>query len=348
MPIVSDTFGLTFAPERWGFCEKFHHFMGPPFLENRELRKETATITSHLRRYDHVANLANRVMATLKEDIAELDATGMTHAIRFKEFALLAEMMYCELYSCLDGLRRSIFGGYGKVRGVQNDSTEKLLKRANERKYGPEFPEAIWSMLDEAWTTWFPGIRIIRTEVTHGEVGSCHLDKESKTVTYFQHGVRRGSGVLIVKDVVSDLNSLRGKITTLIDEVFSQWYQQLEYTERTIPCGIWRGRFYQRLVAAEPVLTFATGQCESVNWFRNDTEYACPLRESCGAYARREQHVREIAYRKWIERGSPLWEADLDWAQAEEELSQAYFSKYADANPARAPEQEETQIQNNT
>jgi hypothetical protein len=34
MAIVSDTFGVTFAPERWGFCEKFHHFMGPPFAEN--------------------------------------------------------------------------------------------------------------------------------------------------------------------------------------------------------------------------------------------------------------------------------------------------------------------------
>jgi hypothetical protein len=119
MPIVSDTFGLTFAPERWGFCEKFHHFMGPPFEENKDLKKGTATITSHLRRYDHIAELANRVLGTLQEDIAELDATGMTHAMRFKEFALLSETMYCELYSCLDGLRRSIFGVYGKVRGVQ-------------------------------------------------------------------------------------------------------------------------------------------------------------------------------------------------------------------------------------
>jgi hypothetical protein len=191
MPKVSDTFGLTFTPEMWGFCETFHHFMGPPFVENKELRKGTATITSHLRRYDHIAELANRVLSTLQEDIAELDATGMTQAMRFKEFALLSETMYCELYSCLDGLRRSIFGIYGKVRSVQNGSTEKLFKLANERKYGPEFPEDIRSKLDGAWTTWFPGIREIRTEVTHGEVGSCHLDKESDTVTYFQPGVRK-------------------------------------------------------------------------------------------------------------------------------------------------------------
>ncbi len=283
------------------------------------------------------------MLSTLQEDIAELDATGMTHAMRFKEFALLSETMYCELYSCLDGLRRSIFGVYGKVRGVQNESTERLFKRANERKYGPEFPEAIRSKLDDAWTSWFRGIRDIRTEVTHGEVGSCHLDKESKTVTYFQHGLKQGGGVLIIKDVVSDVNGVRVKITTLIDAIFAHWYQQLEYTERTIPCGIWRGRFYQRVVGPEAALTIASGECESVNWFRHDTENACPLRESCGAYARREQHVRELAYRKWIERGWPLWDTDQDWSQAEDELSQAYFSKYSTMYSADATLQAATQ-----
>src|SRR5262249_39433866 len=158
----------------------------------------------------------------------------------------------------------------------------------------------------------FPEIREIRTEVTHGEVGGCHIDQESKTVSYLQPGVRKGSGVLIVKDVVSDLNELRIRIEVLIDEIFSLWYNQLQYTERTIPCGIWKGRFYQRIVGPEAALTIASGHCESVNWFRNDAEYACPLLGSCGAYARREQHVRELAYRKWSERGRPLWDADAD------------------------------------
>jgi hypothetical protein len=224
----------------------------------------------------------------------------------------------------------------GKFAAYKNESTERLFKRANERKCGPEFPEVIRSKLDDAWTSWFHGIREIRTEVTHGEVGSCHFDKESKTVTYFQHGLRRGSGVLIIKDVVSDLNVLKLKITTLIDAIFSRWYQQLNYTERTIPCGTWRGRFYQRVVGPEAALTIASGECESVNWFTNDTENACPLRESCGAYARWEQHVRELAYRKWIELGRPLWDADADWSQAEDELSQAYFSKYSTEDSGNA------------
>lgn len=226
---------------------------------------------------------------------------------------------------------------------MQNKSTEKLFKHANERKYGPEFPEAIRSKLDHAWTSWYPSLREIRTEVTHGEVGSCYLDKESSTVAYFQHGLRRGSGVLIIKDVVSDLNGLRVKITTLIDAIFAHWYRQLEYAERTIPCGIWRGRFYQRVVGPEAELTIASGECESANWFRNDTGNACPLRLSCGAYVRREQRVRELAYRNWIERGRPLWDADADWSRAEDELSEAYFRKYSTMDSADATQQARTQ-----
>jgi len=336
MRVVSDTFALTFAPERWSFCEKFHHFMGPPYAANKELRKGTATINSHFRRYDHIADLANGVMGTLREDIAELDATGMSHAVRFKEFALLSETMYCELYSCLDGLRRSVFGIYGKVRGVQNSSTEKLFRLAHERKYETGFPEDLRTRLAEAWTTWFPGIREIRTEVTHGEVGSCHLDQQSKTISYFQHGLHDGTRVRIVEDVVSDLNTLRETIYKLIDEVFMSWYQQLEYSERTIPCGIWHGRFYQRVVGPELNLNLGSGKCESVNWFRKDLVNACPLRETCGAYAHREQHVQELANRKWIERGQPLWDADEDWSKAEENLSQEYFAKYEPSTPANA------------
>ena len=43
----------------------------------------------------------------------------------------------------LDGIRRTLFGAYGKVRGMQNKSTEKLFIRAKNNLYGEGFPSDI-------------------------------------------------------------------------------------------------------------------------------------------------------------------------------------------------------------
>ena len=240
----------------------------------------------------------------------------------------MVEALYCELYSCLDGLRRTIFGIYRGCRGVQKDSTNKLFRKAEERGYGPEFPEEIRLYLETSWKSWFPDLREIRSEITHGEVGSCSLDDSDKTVRYFQHGMQRQGRSLIVPNVVSVLNDLRVKIFELLDCIFGVWVRQLEYREVTAVCGVWKARFYERRVGYNPALSFHSGECGSANWFKDEPEYACPLRETCGAYARREDHLRELAWAKWVERGRPLWEFDVDWKHAEADLKEEYLKRY--------------------
>jgi hypothetical protein len=326
MPVISQTFIVTFYPEGWNHAKKFQAFLGSPFPVKGELKKGTNTVNGHFQRLQHVLTIANRILVTLPEDARELDETGMSPALRCQEFALLVETMYCEMYSCLDGLRRCVYGIYRNVRKVQNGSTEKFFKLAPE--YGPEFPESFRSKLTDSYGSWFPQLREIRTEVTHGEVGSCYFDRDKKTVTYFQPGINRNERDLIVEDVVSKLNELQENVNELVEHFFKFWYQQLEVRERVVHCGMWNAKMYARIVAPEPGLTFASGCCDSVNWFKDEPHYACPMRENCGAYSNREQKVREIAFQKWIERGRSYGEEAADWLEAETELRTEYLTRF--------------------
>src|SRR5215467_8409258 len=167
----SDKFLLLFSPEHWPAVQKFRYFMGPPYTVNRELVTGTRGAEGHREKFLVLAGLANRLQATLAEDLTELDQEGHTPAARSREFAALTETLICELYACLDGIRRVLFSAYNGIRGVQNASTEKLFARAHTNGYGSEFPEEIRSRLATSYTTWFPQLRRMRTELTHGDVG---------------------------------------------------------------------------------------------------------------------------------------------------------------------------------
>lgn len=280
---VSDTFGLFFTPDQWSAARRFSQFIGRPF-NDREVEKGTRSTLSHLNKFDTLAALANRLVPRLSEDQVELERDGHSAAARGREFAALMETLVCELYASLDGVRRAVFGAYRTVQAVQNSSTEKLFKRAAEWEYGETFPEEVRAVLASAYSEWFPSLKKLRTELTHGDIGSCHLDANSGAVRYVHGGLGTGSRAMVVEDIVDRVNGFAAGVLRVAEAVFAHLYSNLESDERQIMCGIYKGRIYERLVKPEARLTFNSGQCFSKSWFDLAPGFECPLRSRCGAY----------------------------------------------------------------
>jgi hypothetical protein len=280
----ADRFLLFFAPEHWSSVQKFRHFMGPPYTVNRELATGTQAAEGHHMKFLVLAALANRLQETLAEDRAQLDQEGYTPASRSREFAALTETLICELYACLDGIRSVFFSVYKGARGVQKKSTEQLFTRAHTNAYGPEVPQEVQHGLATAYTTWFPQLRRLRSELTHGDVGSCHLDPQSGVITYMHPNLGTASQALVIPDIVGQVNSFAQSVFELMETIFGYLYAQLHSVERRLSCGFYKGRVYERYVTPGPELSFASGRCFSKVWFEQEAGCACPMRHRCGAY----------------------------------------------------------------
>lgn len=281
---TSDKFLLYFAPDRWAPERRFVQFLGPPYLVDVPLSRGTSAVISHLEKYELLAELANDLLPLLDEDERQLAAAGYTPGAGGRKYGALVETMLNELYSTLDGLRQVVFSVYRKVRGVQNGSTYKLFQRAAMSQYGENFPEDLRAVLAEAYSSWFPRLRLLRSENTHGEIGGCHLDKDS--VTYMHRGLKENGRALIIENIAKYMNQLHSHIRGLVHWLFSSLYGRLEPTEREMFCGMYKGHAYERMVAPSPNLSFADGRCLSVNWFSKEPEFNCPLAQGCGAYSR--------------------------------------------------------------
>jgi hypothetical protein len=283
---VSTDFGLVFIPEQWPSVRKFRQFMGPPFKVDRDLATGANAAENHLAKFSVLAGLANRLGDQLAEDAAELAEKGHTPASRSKEFAALVETLFCELYAVLDGIRGTLFSAYKKVRGVQNKSTGRLFKKAKDKEYGPGFPEDIRAALASAFDSWFPRLRSIRTEVTHGGTGTCHLDSKTDKICYIHGGLGSATRAFVIEDVVEELNGKAASVTALVEAVYRPLFSLLEPVDRRVECGFYKGRCYERVVSPSAGLSFHSGQCFSRGWFETEVGYECPMRGVCEAYQR--------------------------------------------------------------
>jgi hypothetical protein len=296
---MTDTFLLRFTPQRWLPEERFAQFIGPPFPSDQILWRGVAAVRSHVRKYELLALVATDLASLLEQDEKELAEQGYTPALNGAKFAALIEEMIGELYSVLDGVRQVIFSIYRCARGVQNKSTRQLFRRAAEGYYGTEFPAELSKRLADAYSTWFPKLRELRSETTHGEIGICFLDKDSKQVKYMHHRLTDADGrAMIIGDIVGYCNQTYLLIRDLTTWLFSELYRQLEPVERKTPCGFYKGRLYERMVAPSATLSFADGRCLSATWFSSTPELACPLRAQCDAYNRpvpEDEHRRIFA-----------------------------------------------------
>lgn len=283
----SDTFLLHFSPNTWLPEDRFAQFLGPPFKVDFRLRHGTAATRSHFRKYELLVQIAVDIQPLLERDEQELRDKGHTPALNGAKFAALIETMLGELYAVLDGVRQVIFSVYRRIRCVQDESNQALFERAAKGAYGSAFPEELRALLADGFLTWFPKLRTIRSENTHGDIGTCFLDKISKRIKYLHQSVKDDAGhPLIIDDIVEYCNMTYASIRHLASWLFTDLYRQLEPRERKITCGTYRMHFFERMVAPSESLSFSDGRCLSVNWFSTKPELACPLRDGCAAYSR--------------------------------------------------------------
>lgn len=277
-------FHLLFAPESWTSPGKFLAFLGPPFERSRSLNDAVRSCTEHLHKYETFATLATDIQPTLVLDREELARTGFSSGRRSQQFAAIIEVLVCELYSLLDGIRYTLYRAYPRCRGVQQTSTSKLFSRAVERAYGPEFPEAIRALLADAHDDWFFELRRLRTAFTHGGLGSCSLDRDSEKVAYMNSSLGTDTRAHVIEDIVSHVNRLSLGVFGLLRGVFDSLFSELHPIPSDQMCGINKNRIYMRKVAPTQDLSRSSGECISRTWFEAEREFFCPLADKCDAY----------------------------------------------------------------
>src|SRR5262249_12474910 len=155
-----------------------------------------------------LAGIANRLAQDLHLDNAELQEGGHTPAMRSKEYAAIVEALITTLYSALDGLRRTLYGAYKKVRRVQNSSNERMFNLASEGESGEGFPQPIREALAKANATWFPELCRIRTELIHRELGSSHWDPQTDKIFYIHGGLGSPTRAHLIDDVPKMLTDM--------------------------------------------------------------------------------------------------------------------------------------------
>ncbi|MFT4925086.1 MAG: hypothetical protein ACI8WB_001176 [Phenylobacterium sp.] len=233
-------------------------------------------------------------MPEIGTDREQLEAEGFSPAVYSKEFAAVVESCACELYSTLDGVRDIIFTVYNEVQGVQKKSNEKLFRKAYNNEYDISFPNELNTILASAYSDWFQKLRDFRTEMTHGSLGSTSMDHDSGKVRYFHTGMTRGGNTLIMEDFVKYISDLYSKVLALLNAVCDFLYENLQLSNASTMCGMYKARCYERLIEPELPLTNQSGYCVSRQWFDSQPEYTCPLAKDCGAYKRA---ISELKFR---------------------------------------------------
>ncbi len=287
MSDLPNVFLLQFAPEDWSSLGKLQRFAGPPLPDNGNVHGGLRDCGSHLEKVEVFWGIAEKLRPNLALDRAELERLGGTSNQNSREYAAVCESVVLALYSAIDGVRTFIYGAYPKVQGVQKGSNEDLFKRAKECKYGAGFPEAIRAWLAEDYEEWFTSLRTLRTVLSHGATGSCHLDNEAGNIRYFNEGLRKGPRANFIEDIEATLRLYQTKVTELIEAVAQYHLALLQPVPVFQMCGTYKARWYSRMVSYRLGMTIQNGQCMSYDWFETETGYYCPLASQCDAYQRK-------------------------------------------------------------
>ncbi|EIT7146360.1 hypothetical protein L2778_004236 [Vibrio vulnificus] len=276
-----EKFLLMFAPEQMNAVQKVGLFPCSNLDDERKYRAGIKATADHLEKFITLAEVANDLAKGFEIDRLELEEKGHTPAIYSRKFAAVSECCINELYAALDGVRDVIYGVYKSVQGVQKKSTSKLFSKASQKQYGERFPVELNNLLSTAYNEWFCQLRTYRTELTHGSLGSCSMDHETKKISYMHSALGSGSNSLIIEDFVEYINNVYVYVLTLQERVFDFLYSALELSESRVLCGIYQGRAYMRSIQPVENLSVHSGSCMSVNY-----PAPCPLKEQCGAYSK--------------------------------------------------------------
>lgn len=260
--------------------------LGDPLPTTPQVYEALDICLNRLHKYDAFSRIADRIRRELPKDREELDRLGASRNLNSGEFGAVVEAMLGELYGTCDGVREFLSAIFPKVQGIPKKKNETVFRRAYEGSYGPEFPEAVRVVLAEAYASWFPSLRDLRTQIAHKEGGFFHLDPVTDKVIYW-HGPAVGDKRLIIDDVIQMVTKYEGEVRATLDSIAEHFLKQLLPKPRMYPCGTYLARIYLRMVAPAPDLNFHSGQCASWDWFEKDREFFCPLATQCGAYQRK-------------------------------------------------------------
>lgn len=271
-----------YAPEHWGQVERFAKFYSGTFKFNESAKKAVSGVANHFNKALVFQNLATKLKPNLVEDQKELQENGFTSARKAQELSAVIEGALTELYSSVDCARKVIFETHRNCRGLP-DSTRKMFQKVRSEEGVKDFPGPLKFAFKNS--DWFDKLRVLRDELTHLNLGNCHLNKETSKVVYMHHGIKIHGNPLIIDDIFTELEKFVDGVNTFLGYVFYYLNSQLKDDPVFQVCGIFFGRIYTRHVSPNDAKGFDGGTCDSHVWFDDSENPRCPFADHCGAYA---------------------------------------------------------------
>jgi hypothetical protein len=275
---------LHFAPERWGTIERFIRFHRTTHAFDRHVGRRLSGILGNSEKTSRLLTVIRDLMPKLEEDEQHLRDNGFSAASRSREIGAVVEAAFCSLYSTLDCFR-VVFGAVFINHCGVKASTRGTFQNGHNGKLDEGIPEPIREQFRLS-KTWFDELRKLRDEMTHSDVGSCHRNRETGSLSYIHSGLGTAHRALVIEDVVAKIEWFRETINTFLGNVFQILNEALKDETTEQFCGIFNARLYQRYVKPSEATNFHGGRCKSMEWFDINGNPICPLRDRCGAYTR--------------------------------------------------------------
>jgi hypothetical protein len=275
---------LHFSPQHWGEFERFTQFWTTTYSFDRMTQKRLRGIYGHYRKAGYLFQIAKRIAPSLDLDAEQLKEHGYSPAHNAKELAAIIESVFCEQYCVLDCCRAVLCGVYPNHKGIKK-STRSTFQNAHKGELDDKIPltirETIANTID-----WYPKLLRLRDELTHSNVGSCHRDEKTGNVMYMHDGLGTPDKSLVIEDVFADLKMYFDVINQMLGVVFRELNRTLIDSPIEMMCGVFGGRFYQRIVSPSQAIDTHGGICKSHVWFDLEEHPDCPFKDGCQAYLR--------------------------------------------------------------
>lgn len=279
---------ISFYPQKWGTLERFQHFYSTTYSFDRSTQYSINGSGNHFYKALNIIEVAKEFSPRLSEDQVELEEKGYTNSLRSKQLSALIEAIILEFYSSIDCTRHVVTTIYKKHRGVR-ESTRKFFQAAFDGRIAETVPLDIRDAFKNA--QWYDELRRIRDALTHSDVGSCHLDMTSQTISYMHPGLGDNKRAFTIKDIFAYLATLKIQINQFMGKVFNCLNATLLDKEVRLICGIFNGFIYSRFVRPSEAINFDSGKCNA--WFDNSVAN-CPFAGKCDAYNRKVVDHRHI------------------------------------------------------
>jgi hypothetical protein len=209
----------TFAPEQWGEVDRFSRLYGKTFPSfERVERRAVSGVGNHLEKAFILRNLAMRLRPNLEVDAMQLEKKGFSPDNNSRELSAVIESVFTEMYSALDCTRKVIVAIHPDARGIPTNSTRKLFRKVQKN----ELDGVLHTALVEAFkrATWYEDLLKVRDELTHSDVGRCHLDGKKGKVSYMHTGLGNQTKAFVIDDIFERLGKNLNDVNLFLGKVF--------------------------------------------------------------------------------------------------------------------------------